>query len=91
MAMSFDWLGLLMILGFVALYLLPSIVAVIRFASETSPSRPVSERNKSALDDSARRLTTVVLADVFLGWSILGYIWALGMALKPRKVKDHVL
>jgi hypothetical protein len=41
-----------------------------------------------ALARRSSRLRTVVVLDVFFGWSIVGWIWALALAVKPEPVSD---
>jgi hypothetical protein len=41
-----------------------------------------------ALARRSSRLAAVVVLDVFLGWSIVGWIWALALAVKPEEVSD---
>jgi hypothetical protein len=42
-----------------------------------------------ALVRRSSRLPTIVVLDVLLGWSIIGWIWALALAVKPEKVSDE--
>jgi hypothetical protein len=41
-----------------------------------------------ALACRSSRLPAIVVLDVFLGWSIVGWIWALALAVKPEAVSD---
>ena len=42
-----------------------------------------------ALARRSSRLRTVIVLDVFFGWSIVGWIWALALAVKPDAVSDE--
>jgi hypothetical protein len=42
-----------------------------------------------AVARKSSRLSKIILLDVLLGWSVIGWIWALALAVEPARARDE--
>lgn len=42
-----------------------------------------------AIARRSSHLSKVILLDVLLGWSVIGWVWALALAVEPARVRDE--